>query len=323
MGWKGTVRSLNAASNRAIRESDRREKQRAKIEHMQESANSVEEMEDFLKSLISIHCECSDDIDWEEVSNNPEPEKPKRSNKFEGKARDKHENFKPNFFHKILKIEKWREKNLETNIGKAIKKDDHQHDLKIQKYNIDHAQWKEENNLAKRILKNELEAFEEVMNRFSSIGDNRYISGCVSLNKSDKWFVAEMNVLSSDIVPQEKYSLRQSGSLSVKKMPKREFHDIYQNYVCSCSLRVAREIFALLPIDEIVVNVTDDLLNKSTGYQENQAILSVLFVRDTLDQLNVKRVAPSSAMSNFIHNMKFKSVSGFEVVESVSDKSDE
>ena len=36
-------------------------------------------------------------------------------------------------------------------------------------------------------------------------------------------------------------------------MPKGRFHEIYQDYLCGCLLRVAREVFALFPVDTVLV----------------------------------------------------------------------
>jgi hypothetical protein len=46
-------------------------------------------------------------------------------------------------------------------------------------------------------------------------------------------------------IPSEVKSLTAAGRVVVKTMPKARFHEIYQDYVCGCLLRLAREIFAI------------------------------------------------------------------------------
>jgi hypothetical protein len=46
-----------------------------------------------------------------------------------------------------------------------------------------------------------------------------------------------------------------------------------------------------------IVTVIDQLLNSSTGYQEDQPILSVAIPRSTLDSLNLDTIDPSESMS--------------------------
>ena len=108
--------------------------------------------------------------------------------------------------------------------------------------------------------------------------------------------------------------------LSVKKMPKTKYFGLYQDYVCGCAIRVAREVFALLPTDMVIVNVIGEILNTKTGYLEEVPILSVSIPKETLLKLNLEMLDPSDAMDNFVHNMKFMKTKGFNPVERI-DKS--
>lgn len=74
MGWKGTIRSIQAAQRRAERESRRRqrelEKQRQQLEKMQElerAAYEVEVYENHIDLLLSVHKECGTIWNWEEL----------------------------------------------------------------------------------------------------------------------------------------------------------------------------------------------------------------------------------------------------------------
>jgi hypothetical protein len=82
-------------------------------------------------------------------------------------------------------------------------------------------------------------------------------------------------------------------------------------------LRVARELFALLPTEMVVVTATADLLKTSTGHIEAQPILSVAIPRATLESLNTDSLDSSDSMNNFVHNMKFLKTKGFRVVEKI------
>lgn len=108
-----------------------------------------------------------------------------------------------------------------------------------------------------------------------------------------------------------------SGKLSVKQMPKGKFYELYQDHICSCVLRIARELFALLPIEMVLVNCLGNLLSSQTGYMEEKSILSVAIPRKTLEGLNFEMLDPSDSMSNFIHRMAFKRTTGFGGVESL------
>ena len=65
---------------------------------------------------------------------------------------------------------------------------------------------------------------------------------------------------SDHVIPRAAKSLLKSGKLSVKQKPKGAFHELYQDYVCSATMRVAREALALLPVQTVVVDAKGNLL---------------------------------------------------------------
>ena len=101
-------------------------------------------------------------------------------------------------------------------------------------------------------------------------------------------------------------------------MPKGEFNTLYQDYVCSCMLRVAAELFALLPIERALINAKDNLVNLKTGHVEEQTVVSAMVMRKTFETLNLNHIDPSDAMKNFLHNMRFKKTAGFDIVEALT-----
>lgn len=76
-------------------------------------------------------------------------------------------------------------------------------------------------------------------------------------------------------------------------MPISKYNELLQDYVCSCVMRVGRELLALLPDDIVIVTAVDALLNSATGHVEDLPVLSVVFSGQTLSRLNVEDVDPS------------------------------
>lgn len=116
------------------------------------------------------------------------------------------------------------------------------------------------------------------------------------------------------MIPREERTLLQSGRLSVKRLPAGKFNELYQDYVCGCVLRIAREVFALLPLDSIIVTAVADVLDTSIGHVREQPILSVAFPRAGLERLNFDALDPSDSMKGFVHRMSFKKTTGFAPV---------
>jgi hypothetical protein len=64
-------------------------------------------------------------------------------------------------------------------------------------------------------------------------------------------------------------------------------------------LRVAREAFALLPVETILVTASADALDSRTGQTVEQPVLSVAVSRATIRRFDFENLDPSDAMENF------------------------
>lgn len=89
-----------------------------------------------------------------------------------------------------------------------------------------------------------------------------------------------------------------------KKLPKEVFNDLWQDYVCGCSIRIARDMFALLPVRHVIVDAWDN----------NKDILSVDFKRREFDKLDFQNLDASDTVETFRHNMDFNLSSGFKPI---------
>lgn len=80
----------------------------------------------------------------------------------------------------------------------------------------------------------------------------------------------------------------------------------YQDYVCSVAIRIARDMFALLPIQKVIVHATDGAID----------ILSVCFDKKTFFGLKFNFIDPSETINKFEHNMRFD-VNGFSIIDRI------
>jgi hypothetical protein len=108
------------------------------------------------------------------------------------------------------------------------------------------------------------------------------------------------------VIPSEVKTMTSSGKVSVKPMPKGRFHEIYQDYVCGCMLRVAGEVFAMLPVETLLVTASADLLDSRTGHTTEQPVLSAVMPRTAITRLHFNHLDPSDALENFQHRGDFK-----------------
>lgn len=88
-------------------------------------------------------------------------------------------------------------------------------------------------------------------------------------------------------------------------MDKKEYFDLLQDYICSVTIRAARDTFALLPVNYVTVNAVDG----------GKTILSVSFDRPNFQKLRFGMSDPSDIIEGFEHNMKFTAGKGFSPVK--------
>ena len=170
--------------------------------------------------------------------------------------------------------------------------------------------------LAQRVMDGDIDAYFEVIEQVDPFDDLlEFGSGFEIGTDVPNILEVEFQVKSAEVVPQNVLSVTASGKLSDKPLSKGAYYDLVQDYVASTILRVARDSFALLPIDTVLIHATDRVLNTATGIEEDMTLVSCKISRYTVEKINFELVDPSDALTNFECNMKFKKTAGFEPVD--------
>ena len=89
-----------------------------------------------------------------------------------------------------------------------------------------------------------------------------------------------------------------------QSLSKRDYLLLLQDFVCSMSLRIAGDMFALLPVQHAIVHTV----------LEGDTIFSVDFDRSNYSKINFSFVDPSNTATQFRNNMKFDDKNGFSPV---------
>jgi hypothetical protein len=186
-----------------------------------------------------------------------------------------------------------------------------EHEKKYDDYLKELEEYNHKKALAQKVLSGDQETMSELLQEFNPFSDLNDYSASVDFEFIEKNILLSLYV-NDNVVPFEKLILLRNGK-EIKNVPmtKSEIFDIYQDFVCSCVLRIGVDIFGILPINDFTINVFRSIINKSIGVSEHQLILSVLFNREILNNLNLENIDPSDSMNNFVHNMNFKKLSGF------------
>lgn len=281
---------------------------RDKLEQLEQNRLEVSMFENRLEMIKSLHKEYEEPVDWYAIKNSAPPFNKREAGPYEMEAAKELESYRPGFFEKMLKKDEKKRQELAVKVAEAKKKDE-------QAY----AEWEKLVELAGQVLEGNIDAYFQVLEEMAPF-DNlaEFGSGFEFFAESPDYMEIIFDVHTDSVIPEEIKSLTKTGKVSVKKMPKSQYFDLQQDYVCSCAIRIAKDMFSLLPLEYVVIHANDDVLNTATGYMEKQTLLSVKIDRATLDKLNLDLIDCSDAMDNFPHNMKFLKTKGLQPVNKIN-----
>lgn len=169
--------------------------------------------------------------------------------------------------------------------------------------------------LQERVLQGDIDAYYEVIEQAQPFDELVDFGSEFEIGTEDPaCMVAEFNIKEEDVIPDTMVTLTSTGKVSEKQMTKTAYYEMLQDYVCSVMIRMARDLFALLPVDKVIVHAVDNALNTATGNVEEVTYVSVIFDRATFEKINLDAIDPSDSLSNFEYNMKLGKTTGFKPV---------
>jgi hypothetical protein len=266
----------------------------------------VEKFNNTIEFLISLQKNCDYYYNWFDISTEPAPFNILGKGPNELESINNLENYKPNLLEKIFKSKlKKKLKLLESNIEIAKSKDKELY-----------KEWEEKSNLSKLILSGDLDAYIKVLQ------DNKFLDNFGELVSSFNYsfsnkdtIIIEYNINIEDIIPEQYITATKTGKLSTKNYTKTAYYELTKQYVSGLTIRLARDIFGLLPIKTVIIHTQTNSLNTQTGNIENNTILSIEIDRDNLESLNFDLIDPFDALNNFKHNVKFLKTKGFQPID--------
>jgi hypothetical protein len=301
-------RSYKTNAYKRRNELNRLQKEKQKLEQLESARLQVELYRNRIDQIRSIHHECDDIVDWLEVSNRQPPFKMGQLGPNETEAKQKLDNYKPGFFDRLFNKSEKKIQKLKNEIYEAIQKDSHLYE-----------EWEHMHNIANRMISKDIDAYFEVIDEFGPLDDLvEFGSGFEFGTDHEDVIHVSFDVNAEAVIPEKDLSLTKTGKLSEKDINKTTYFDLYQDYVCGSALRIARDMFALLPIGYVFVHAYENKNNPATGHKEKSPILSVKYDKASFSILNFTNLDPSEALKNFEHHMVFKKTKGFEEVQVIT-----
>lgn len=297
--WNASLRRMEAARKRQQRESlqhqkelERRLKEQAKLSAIEKARLEVEANENALEVLLSVHKQQSEAFDWGAYATALPPLEPPRLSRHETAVM-----LRKAVACAVPSIEEGR-----PTADEAHALDEAEYKAACAEYQKDFAEWERMRSLAKRVIEGEAKAYSEAVAQCSSLSEIANLGSSISITVHDSKLIAcSLKVNGRECIPTEMKTLSASEKVSVKAMPKARFHEIYQDYVCACVLRLARELFALLPIQTILLTAKVDGKDSHTGRPAELPVLSVAIPRAIAAGLDFDHLDPSDSLMNFTH----------------------
>lgn len=270
----------------------------------------VADFNNFIEYITSFHKECDYEYDWASIAKEPAPFDVGEKGSNEVAALDKLHSYKPNILGRVFKVlDDKRREELEGDVEKAIEEDKKLYksweDRREKSYSILQKNPKVYMTLLKDIqFCNELAGFIDSFKFQASDGDT---------------LIIECNINIDDVIPTHYKTLTKTGKLSIRKYNKTDYYAVIKGYVSGLTLRIARNIFGLLPIKTVIINVQTDILDTQVGKVDNITMLSVKIDKSKLTELNFDHIDPFDALNNFEHNVRFLKTKGFQAVEKLHE----
>lgn len=291
-------RGIAASNRRQIRDAQKRQrelareaKEQAKLSELEKARLDVAAYENKLELLVSVHKECGELWDWPAEAVSFPPPSPKRHSRHEERVKQT-----------LLLLARDQQKLRAIEIADAAKVDDREFSDALTAHAEAKADWVRMVSLSRRINASECQAFVDAFDFVDPLSELSEYDASAKVNvPSAHVACCDLSVSGVNAVPSEMKSLTSTGKISTKAMPRAKFHEVYQDYICSCMLRAARELFALLPIETVVITASAAL---SDG--QSKPVLSAAFTRGNLDNLDFETLDPSTAVEQFLHRGDFK-----------------
>jgi hypothetical protein len=274
---------------RAQRELQKQQRNLDILSARQKAEVEVAAYENELQLLLTLHHDVSDAIDWRYLRSQLPPPAPFRERTQELLALQ-------------TAVQAGGKLPTDESLRAAKALDDTEHNAKLTEHSAELDRIRAVQDLAQRVLAGEISAFSEALTDVSGFSELALLGSEITFELSSAQVVScDLVVQGQTAIPKQGKKLTASGKVSVKDLAKGVFHELFQDYVCSSALRVAREVLALLPVETVIVTTHVPSVSSRTGHEETVPVLSFAATRQVMATLIFEQLDPSDAILNFEH----------------------
>lgn len=311
------IKRLEQEQQEQIQEAVRKFKDQESCQEFKDGTQAVEDWKSYVNTIQSVHKSPITPIDWGQIHETSTPQKPVIELANKERALKKLEDFKPSLWDRLFGSTEMKLAQLELEVEKAELLDKKEFASLMDEYWQQTEEWKTLRKMANGIRKRQAQSYQSALDYFSPFSDIAELGTQLSINVQSNFIDIDLRVKKDMVIPN--YELKQTinGEASKKSMSTEKSNELYRNHLCSTAIKIAKKAFSYLPVQKTRVNAITNLLNTQTEHLEDQPILSVVFVPETLNKLNFDAAPALDSLQNFTHNMRFSKTQGFKMVSKV------
>ena len=265
--------------------------------------DEVEEFEERLEYVLNMHRTNCRFWDWAEYASSLPPVEPRRFTTNQLSALQQQTVSRALLMPPVI-----------DQIAAAEKKDEDNYQEEYKSYSGWYGEFQQTKHLASRILQGDLHAYGEVLQLFGPFSVMEELGSSVEfIFHSPKIAECHLVVHGMEVIPKYEKKLTKRGEVSEKKIPRARFHEIYQDYVCGCMLRIVREVFAVLPFEQILITASIE----DVGMSEPVPVMSAIIPKSIITDVDLDNIDPSDCVESYVHRGDFKATRKSDVFKSI------
>ncbi|WOV83660.1 DUF4236 domain-containing protein [Sporosarcina jeotgali] len=263
--------------------------------------HEVEAYNAYVQMLRSIHLDTKEPVDWGAILDEDLMQFTEES-PHTRYSRQQLAEFEPNWLDRLFRRGQAKKQELAIHLNEAIVKD--------QKLLAEKQQLHE---LTTRVLAHEEKAWLEILTTYDAFESVEKFGNHVHVQFREGTLILSLEMGEEKTVPEEVLSLTAKGNCSRKKMGKTNYYALYQDYVCSCMIGIARNLFALLPADSILIHAYD--VSQADAPPVKGCIVSARISHEDLSDVLFDIMDASKLIESMEHHMNHLKTKGFRLVD--------
>ncbi|NNJ55807.1 MAG: hypothetical protein HKP14_06730 [Bacteroidia bacterium] len=290
-------------------------KQYNKLQELKQIKNPHEALaawKSYVTNIQSVHKNCIESVDWDRIQRSRKPREPRKTRTHEFEAQFQLQNYTPSVLDKFSRSIQKKINRLKRNIDLAKIKDREENDLRYGRFLDDLRNWEVLQDIANGIQKNKTVSYNNALQYFKPFDIIQEYGDDIIYSFSENALEIELHVCTEKIIPKYELIQSESGKVYKRMLTTSKMQELYQNHVYSSSLKIAREVFAYLPLKQVIVN-TINTNNSILSSTKAQTDFSVSFDSKTIGKLNTDEIETTDDMFHFVDSMQENSSPAFNV----------